>query len=107
MSHIETLWQTYDFILNKIVSLEDEISFLLDKNITINDKSFLKKVTELVNSYNKQLLTIREIKSFCDENPTEISEERQVALETLSELERVTEELKYAMSENIKKRFDN
>ena len=107
MSQIETLWETYDFILNKIVSLEDELSYLIDKDIPTNDKVFIKRVSELINSYNKQLLTIREIKSFCDEHPTEVPEERQVALDTLEELEQVTEELKEAMSQNIKKKFDN
>ena len=107
MSKIETLWETYDFILNKIVSLEDEVSHLIDKDIPTNDKVFIKRVAELINSYNKQLLTIKEIKSFCEENPMDVSEERQVALDTLEELEQVTEELKEVMSQNIKKGFDN
>lgn len=107
MSKIETLWETYDFILNKIVSLEDEISYLIDQDITGQDKTFIKKVSELINAYNKQLFTIKEIKTFCNEHPTDVSEERQVALDTLEELEQVTLELKEAMSQNIKKKFDN
>lgn len=107
MSEIETLWQTYDFILNKIVTLEDEMTYLLDKNITINDKSFNKKLQELINSYNKQLFTIQEIKSFCEKNPEEISEERQVALGTLEELEQVTEELKIAMLQNMNNKLED
>tara|TARA_E500000081_G_scaffold153899_1_gene189377 strand:+ start:462 stop:785 length:324 start_codon:yes stop_codon:yes gene_type:complete len=104
MRQIETLWQTYDFILDKIVGLEDNISYLLDKDIAITDKTFDKKLRELINAYNKQLLTIREIKSFCKNNSEEIPEDRQVALDTLEELEEVTEQLKLEMSLNIKNR---
>ena len=104
MSKIETLWQTYDFILNKIVGLEDSISHLLDKDIAITDETFDKKLRELINAYNKQLLTIREIKSFCEKHSEEIPENRQVALDTLEELEEVTEQLKLEMSIHIKNR---
>tara|TARA_B100000282_G_C31550075_1_gene407070 strand:+ start:114 stop:437 length:324 start_codon:yes stop_codon:yes gene_type:complete len=107
MSQIETLWETYDFILLKITNLEDEVSYLLDQNISINDESFHQKVQELINCYNKQLLTIQEIKNFAEDNSLEIPEARQVAMDVLDELASVTEELKSAMKQNIKKRFDN
>jgi hypothetical protein len=107
MSEIETLWETYDFILLKIANLEDEVSYLLNQNISSNDESFLQKVEELINCYNKQLLTIQEIKSFAEGNDLKIPEARQVAMDVLDELASVTEELKVAMKQNIKKRFDN
>mgnify|MGYP003685796417 CR=1 FL=1 len=107
MSKIETLWETYDFISNKIVALEDKISHLMDNEGEFKEESFNKDLKKLINAYNKQLLTIREIKCFCKDHPEDISEERQVELDTLEELEDVTEELKLAMTQGIKKRLDN
>lgn len=107
MSKIETLWETYDFILNKIVALEDKISHLMDNEGELEEEAFNKDLKKLINAYGKQLLTLREIKTFCDERPDYVPEGRKVALEMLEELEEVTFELKQAMTQNLKKRFDN
>lgn len=108
MSKIEILWETYDFILNKIVTLEDKISHLMDNQEgEFEEEVFNKDLKKLINAYGKQLLTLREIKAFCDERPDCVPEGRRVALEMLEELEEVTFELKEAMTQNLKKRFDN
>lgn len=100
MSNLEILWDTYDFILNKIVSLEDEFSHLID-NAEVDSAKFKKLCTQLNNAYGKQLLTIRELKDFYKNNPKDITKERRVAVETFEELEEVTEELKQVIGENI------
>ena len=100
MSNLEILWETYDFILNKIVSLEDEFSHLMDNEETDSAK-FKKLCVQLNNAYGKQLLTIRELKDFYKNNPQDITKERRVAVETFEELEEVTEELKQVIGENI------
>lgn len=107
MSKIEILWDTYDFILSRIVTLEDKISHLMENEGEFEEEAFNKDLKKLINAYGKQLLTLREIKAFCDERPDYVPEGRKVALETLEELEEVTFELKEAWAQSLKKRFDN
>ena len=117
MSNLEILWETYDFILNKIVRLEDEFCHIMDVESPQEDEEKLKPMTptlsgsgsqgglkktctKLNNSYGKQILTIRELRDFYEKNPADITEERRVAIEAFEELEEVTVELKEAVEEN-------
>jgi hypothetical protein len=98
---LKMLWKTYDFILHKIVSLEDELSYLIDPKREVlegHGPKFKKVCAGLVSSYDKQLLTIRELKGFYKKNPTEINEGRKSSIEAFNELEEVTTELRSAIS---------
>jgi hypothetical protein len=99
---LKMLWKTYDFILNKIVSLEDELSYLISpeqEGLRLQGKKLKKVCGELTSSYDKQLLTIRELKVFYKKNPADIKDGRRSSIEAFTELEEVTIELRDAIAE--------
>ncbi len=110
-SELDLLWDTYDFVLDKVVVLEDEFADLfkqineqIEKNSKINRAtkgSFLKNANELKGLYNKQIRTINELRVFYKRNKTDIPRERKVSIDSFEELAQVTEELLSVLNQSL------
>ena len=110
---VKTLWDTYDFILGQIVSLESQYSSLItheEIDFPFRISEFQETCTRLNSAYNKQLHTIKELKNYYEDRPEDVPSEREVAVEHLVELEEVTLDLKDVIARSLdsyNKKFDN
>jgi hypothetical protein len=117
MTDLETLWETHDFALTKVVMLEDEYNFLINQVHDFFEQEisgeavfpiskdellsqFEKIDVDLNNYYNKQLITIKEIEGFYNSNPHSIPPEREVSRESFKELKAVTANLRDSLKES-------
>lgn len=110
-SELDLLWDTYDFVLEKVVVLEDEFASLfkqineqiesLGKINPATKGSFLKNANELKGLYNKQIRTIKELSSFYKKNKANIPPERKVSIDSFEELGQVTEELQSVLNQSL------
>jgi len=114
--HFKLIWDTYDFTMSKIVKLEEDYQYLFSQ---INNKletqrklpaplkeAFLENARDLQLVYNKQLKTLQEIISFCDENHAWgnydiIPEEFAVSKDSLKELINVTLHLEEVLKDSV------
>jgi hypothetical protein len=117
MTDLETLWETHDFALTKVVMLEDEYNFLINQVHDFFEQEisgeavfpiskdellsqFEKIDVDLNNYYNKQLTTIKEIEDFHNSNPHAVPPDREVSRASFKELKAVTANLRDSLKES-------
>lgn len=111
---IQTLWDTYDFTLLKVIDKEVEVSFfvehvekkaaLVEAGANTKDdflefcRKHLKDHEDLSSLYCKQIHTLKDLIKI---KPKKQPEEREVSLESLKELKDLTLLLKNEMDNSI------
>jgi len=111
-AQINTLWDTFDFVLENVTNYEDKVAFFIahvDKKAAlveagaITEEDFLNFCEEsledhvsLLSFYDKQMHTVRDLKRI---KPSNQPVEREVAISSLSELINVTATLKLAIND--------
>ena len=114
MSKLDAVWETHDFVIQKLTENEDKYNSLLGNMpayITLYESGELsksdfsefiagaRKLTRSLKSlYDKHLLTIREIRVLIDDG--DVPEERRVTVEVIDELEQSTNELIHSIHQS-------
>ena len=111
MSKLDTVWETHDFVINKLTENEDKYNNLLSTLPTwismfesggVSREEFSKAVSScekttrsLRSLYHKHLFTIKEIRILMQDD--DVPPERVVVAEVIDELESSTKELLESM----------